>query len=105
MSVPSSGGASRDGYGKALLRLSNDPRVVESEAHSGKTTKSCHFPEKFPESTTSMGIATQNMMLLATGTESSEKDPFDSTIPSSTEKTLLHLSLFISLLCLQVLTS
>ena len=28
MSAPSAGGASRDGYGSALLRLASDPRVV-----------------------------------------------------------------------------
>ena len=28
MSAPSSGGASRDGYGKGLLRIAEDPRVV-----------------------------------------------------------------------------
>ena len=39
MSAPSSGGASRDGYGKALLRLSDDPRVVVLEEDLGKSTK------------------------------------------------------------------
>ena len=32
MSAPSTGGASRDGYGSALLRLSRDPRVVVLES-------------------------------------------------------------------------
>ena len=32
MSAPSIGGASRDGYGRGLLRLSDDPRVVVLEA-------------------------------------------------------------------------
>ena len=32
MSAPSEGGASRDGYGSALLRLSGDSRVVVLEA-------------------------------------------------------------------------
>ena len=45
MSAPSTGGASRDGYGSALLRLSRDPRVVVLEADLGKSTKSCHFRE------------------------------------------------------------
>ena len=43
MSAPSMGGASRDGYGSALLRLSGDPRVVVLEADLGKSTKSCLF--------------------------------------------------------------
>ncbi len=36
-------GASRDGYGDALLDLSSDERVVVLEADLGKCTKSCHF--------------------------------------------------------------
>ena len=43
MSAPSSGGASRDGYGSGLLRIADDPRVVVIEADLGKSTKSCQF--------------------------------------------------------------
>ena len=35
MSAPSSGGASRDGYGRGLLRIAQDPRVVVLEADLG----------------------------------------------------------------------
>lgn len=86
MSGPSVGGASRDGYGKALLRLSEDPRVVVLEADLGKSTKSCHFRERFPERTISMGIAEQNMMLVAAGMASSGKVPFASTFAIFTER-------------------
>jgi len=86
MSSPSIGGASRDGYGKALLRLSEDPRVVVLEADLGKSTKSCHFREKFPDRTVSMGIAEQNMMLVAAGMASSGKVPFASTFAIFTER-------------------
>ena len=86
MSAPSSGGASRDGYGRALLRLSDDPRVVVLEADLGKSTKSCHFREKFPDRTFSMGIAEQNMMLVAAGMASSGKVPFASTFAIFTER-------------------
>ena len=86
MSAPSGGGASRDGYGKALLRLSEDPRVVVLEADLGKSTKSCHFREKFPDRTFSMGIAEQNMMLVAAGMASSGKVPFASTFAIFTER-------------------
>ena len=86
MSTPSSEGASRDGYGKGLLRLSDDPRVVVLEADLGKSTKSCHFREKFPERTISMGIAEQNMMLVAAGMASSGKVPFASTFAIFTER-------------------
>ena len=86
MSGPSLGGASRDGYGKGLLRLSDDPRVVVLEADLGKSTKSCHFREKFPERTVSLGIAEQNMMLVAAGMASSGKVPFASTFAIFTER-------------------
>ena len=86
MSSPTVGGASRDGYGKALLRLSEDPRVVVLEADLGKSTKSCHFRERFPERAISMGIAEQNMMLVAAGMASSGKVPFASTFAIFTER-------------------
>ena len=57
MSAPSSGGASRDGYGQALLNIADDPRVVVIEADLGKSTKSCLFREQYPERTVSLGIA------------------------------------------------
>ena len=79
MSAPSSRGASRDGYGRALLRLSEDPRVVVLEADLGKSTKSCHFRTDHPERTVSLGIAEQNMMLVAAGMASSGKIAFAST--------------------------
>ena len=86
MSAPSSGGASRDGYGKGLMRLSSDSRVVVLEADLGKSTKSCHFRDQFPERTISLGIAEQNMMLVAAGMASSGKIPFASTFAIFTER-------------------
>ena len=56
MSAPSAGGASRDGYGSALLRLASDPRVVVLEADLGKS-KILSFREANPERTVSLGIA------------------------------------------------
>ena len=86
MSSPSTGGASRDGYGKGLLRIAEDPRVVVLEADLGKSTKSCHFRDKYPERTVSLGIAEQNMMLVAAGMSSSGKIPFASTFAIFTER-------------------
>ena len=86
MSAPSTGGASRDGYGSALLRLSSDSRVVVLEADLGKSTKSCHFRELYPERTISLGIAEQNMVLVASGMASSGKIPFASTFAIFTER-------------------
>ncbi len=86
MSAPSSGGASRDGYGSALLKLSKDPRVVVLEADLGKSTKSCLFRAEHPERTISLGIAEQNMMLVSAGLASSGKIPFASTFAIFTER-------------------
>ena len=86
MSAPSSGGASRDGYGAGLLRIAGDPRVVGIEADLGKSTKSCHFRSEYPSRSFSMGIAEQNMMLVAAGMASSGKVPFASTFAIFTER-------------------
>ena len=86
MSAHSEGGASRDGYGSALLKLADDPRVVVLEADLGKSTKSCLFRAKYPERTVSMGIAEQNMMLVSAGMASSGKIPFASTFAIFTER-------------------
>ena len=86
MSAPSFGGASRDGYGKGLLRLADDPRVVVLDADLGKSTKSCHFRTQNPTRTISMGVAEQNMMLVAAGMASSGKIPFASTFAIFTER-------------------
>ena len=86
MTSPSAGGASRDGYGKGLLRIAEDPRVVVLEADLGKSTKSCHFRDLYPDRTVSLGIAEQNMMLVAAGMASSGKIPFASTFAIFTER-------------------
>ncbi|HIC51001.1 MAG: transketolase [Candidatus Thalassarchaeum betae] len=86
MSAPSFGGASRDGYGKGLLRLADDPRVVVLDADLGKSTKSCHFRTQNPTRTISIGVAEQNMMLVAAGMASSGKIPFASTFAIFTER-------------------
>ena len=86
MSAPSTGGASRDGYGKGLLRLATDSRVVVLEADLGKSTKSCHFRADYPSRTFSLGIAEENMRLVAAGMASSGKIPFASTFAIFTER-------------------
>ena len=78
--------ASRDGYGAALLDLAEDERVVVIEADLGKSTKSCLFRAEYPNRTFSMGIAEQNMMLVAAGMASTGKIPFASTFAIFTER-------------------
>ena len=86
MSAPSGGGASRDGYGAALLEMINDDKVVVLEADLGKSTKSCLFRAEKPSHTVSMGIAEQNMMLVAAGLSTSGYVPFASTFAIFTER-------------------
>lgn len=86
MSAPSSGGASRDGYGAALLEMIGDDNVVVLEADLGKSTKSCLFRNEKPSHTVSLGIAEQNMMLVAAGMATSGYVPFASTFAIFTER-------------------
>ena len=86
MSAPSGGGASRDGYGAALLEMLDDDQVVVLEADLGKSTKSCLFRAEKPSHTVSLGIAEQNMMLVAAGLASSGYIPFASTFAIFTER-------------------
>ena len=79
-------GASRDGYGKALLKLSEDEKVVVLEADLGKSTKSVLFRKEFPDRTYSCGIGEQNMMLIGAGLASSGYKPFASTFAIFTER-------------------
>ena len=86
MSAPSGGGASRDGYGAALLSMIDDDKVVVLEADLGKSTKSCLFRAEKPSHTVSLGIAEQNMMLVAAGMSTSGYIPFASTFAIFTER-------------------
>jgi transketolase len=86
VSAASSGGASRDGYGSALLEMIDDDNVVVLEADLGKSTKSCLFRKEKPSHTVSLGIAEQNMMLVAAGMATSGYVPFASTFAIFTER-------------------
>ena len=55
--------ASRDGYGRALLELASNDRVVVLEADLGKSTRSQWFRNEHPDRTISR-IGEQNMMLV-----------------------------------------
>lgn len=78
--------ATRDGYGDALLALSENQKVVVLEADLGKSTKSLHFRKAHPERTVSCGIGEQNMLLVAAGLASSGYIPFASTFAIFTER-------------------
>src|SRR3989338_6113853 len=77
----------RDGFGKALLRLGKlNKDIVSVEADLGKSTRSCWFSKEFPERNFNVGIAEQNMMLVAAGLASCGKIPFASTFAIFSER-------------------
>jgi len=77
----------RDGFGKALLRLGKANKdIVSVEADLGKSTRSCWFSKEFPERNFNVGIAEQNMMLVAAGLASCGKIPFASTFAIFSER-------------------
>jgi transketolase len=59
---------------------------VVLDADLGKSTKSCYFRTEHPERTVSLGVAEQNMMLVAAGMASSGKIPFASTFAIFSER-------------------
>lgn len=69
--------AIRDGFGKALVRLGEqDERVVVLCADVTESTR-CHwFAEKFPHRFIEVGVAEQNMTVIAAGMALAGKIPF-----------------------------
>jgi transketolase len=72
--------ATRDAYGKALLKLGQEnPDVVVLDADLSKSTKTAGFAKAYPERFFQMGIAEADMMATAAGFAASGKIPFAST--------------------------
>ena len=70
----------RDGYGKGLLKAGEkDERVVVLCADLTESTRSHWFAEKFPERFIEVGVAEQNMALVASGMANYGKIPFISS--------------------------
>lgn len=72
--------ATRDAYGKTLLKLgeTND-NVVVLDADLSKSTKTNDFSKAFPNRFFNMGIAEQNLIGVACGFATAGKIPFAST--------------------------
>ncbi|WKZ27001.1 MAG: transketolase C-terminal domain-containing protein [Candidatus Paceibacterota bacterium] len=67
----------RDGYGRGLVRAGEaDERVVVLCADLTESTKSHWFAERFPERFIQVGVAEQNMALVAAGMAQYGKIPF-----------------------------
>ncbi len=74
------GKATRDAYGKALLRLGKEmPELVVLDADLSKSTRTSKFQEAFPDRFFNIGIAEANMAGIAAGLASSGKVPFISS--------------------------
>ena len=72
--------ATREAYGKALVKLSNlNKDVVVLDADLSKSTKTADFKAVSPERFINMGIAEANMMGVAAGLSTCGKIPFAST--------------------------
>lgn len=70
----------RDGYGKGLVEAGEkDERVVVLCADLTESTRSLWFAEKFPERFIEIGVAEQNMALVASGMANYGKIPFMSS--------------------------
>lgn len=72
--------ATRDAYGKTLVKLGEKNRhVVVLDADLAKSTKTIDFAKAYPERFFDMGIAEQNMMGTAAGLAAAGKIPFASS--------------------------
>jgi len=71
--------ASRDGYGKGLLEIGADERVIVLDADLSCSTRSAKFAKEWPERFINVGIAEQNLMGVSAGLATTGKIPFAST--------------------------
>ena len=70
----------RDGYGKGVVKAGDkDERVVVLCADLTESTRSLWFKEKFPSRFIEMGVAEQNLALVASGMANYGKIPFISS--------------------------
>lgn len=72
--------ATRDAYGQALVRLGHENKdIVVLDADLAKSTKTIDFAKAFPERFFDVGIAEQNLIVMAAGLALGGKIPFAST--------------------------
>ena len=70
----------RDGYGKGLVEAGEkDERVVVLSADLTESTRAHWFAKKFPDRFVQVGVAEQNMALVASGMANYGKIPFISS--------------------------
>lgn len=69
-------GATRDGYGVALLELGDNPNVVVLDSGVSDSTRTIKFGQKYPERFFNMGISEGDMICTAAGLATTGKIPF-----------------------------
>ncbi|MFQ5450496.1 MAG: transketolase family protein [Nitrospinaceae bacterium] len=69
-------GATRDGYGTALLEIGENPRVVVLDAGVSDSTRTKKFGQEFPGRFFNMGISEADMVCTAAGLSRTGKIPF-----------------------------
>ncbi len=71
--------ATREAYGKALVEIGKDERVVVLDADLSGSTKSADFKKVYPDRFFNMGIAESNMVDVAAGMALSGLKPYASS--------------------------
>ena len=71
--------ATRESYGKALVKYGEDKRIVVIDADLSKSTKTEMFQKAYPDRFINAGIAEGNMLSVAAGLAASGKIAFAST--------------------------
>ena len=71
--------STRDTYGKTLLELGKDPRVVVLDSDTSVSTKTCNFAQHYPKRFINVGCAEQNLLGTAAGLAASGKIAFASS--------------------------
>lgn len=69
----------REAYGRTLLKIAKDERIVVLDADVSKATKTNYFGEKYPDRFFNVGVAEQNLMGIAAGFAVVGKIPVVST--------------------------
>lgn len=68
--------ATRDGFGKGIVRAGENKNVVVLDADLAESTRSIKFAEKYPDRFFDMGIAEMDMVGTAAGLAATGKIPF-----------------------------
>ena len=71
--------STRDTYGKTLLELGKDPRIVVLDADTSVSTKTSAFASHYPKRFVNVGCAEQNLLGTAAGLAASGKIAFASS--------------------------